>query len=251
MNRNKKWDRSRGSLFALAALGALWQLLSWALQSPALPGPVESMQAFFHGLGSDLPPHLLHSSFRVIMSLILGLLLAVPIGLWLGRKEAIDRYLGAIVYLVYPVPKIVFLPVVLALLGLGDLSKVFLITLTVFFQILVTSRDAARSVSRPVLYSIRSLGARDWDIYRHVILPACLPQIFTSMRISLGTAIAVLFITETFATQEGIGFYLMDMWSRVAYDRMFAGVIAMGLLSLVLYWVLDWIEHRLCPWEYL
>jgi len=102
--------------------------------------------------------------------------------------------------------------------------------------------------------SVISLGAGELQIYRSVIYPACLPKILTSLRISLGTAIAVLFFSETIANRGGyggIGYYVMDAWARLAWDEMFAGIIAMGAMGFILYLILDWLEKRLCPWEFL
>ncbi len=229
----------------------LWQLISLCMADLALPGPIHAIHAFITGLDNGISRNLLFSAFRVVISILLSTLLAIPLGLLLGRETHLDRFLGPVIYLIYPIPKIVFLPVVLSLFGLGNWAKIFLISLLIFFQILVTARDAAKSVERLYLYSVKSLGASRKDIYRHVILPACLPEIFTSLRIGLGAAIAVLFITETFASSEGVGFYLMDSWSRMAYNEMYAGVIAMSLLGLVLYIILDWLEKKICPWKFL
>ena len=186
----------------------------------------------------------------MLASLVISLILAVPLGMLLGREEKVDRYLAPVIYLLYPIPKIVFLPVLMALLGLQDLSKIALITLVVFFQILVTTRDAARGISNEVVISVQSLGASRRDIYRHVVWPAVIPEVLTSLRIASGTAIAILFFAETVASQEGLGYYLLDAWSRSAYQDMFAGIIAMGLLGFIIYTGLDYLEHHACPWKH-
>lgn len=81
-----------------------------------------------------------------------------------------------------------------------------------------------------------------------MVVPAALPDIFTALRISTGTAIAVLFFSETVAGSEGLGYYIIDAWSRIAYSEMFAGIIAMALLGVVLYEVLEVAEARVCKW---
>jgi NitT/TauT family transport system permease protein len=197
---------------------------------------------------------LLVSTATGILILLAALLPAVLLGMVLGRVESLDRYAAPLIYLTYPVPKIIFLPVVITLLGLGNLSKIFLISIIVFFQILVTTRDAARQVNKGMVDSVISLGAGELQIYRNVIYPSCLPKILTSLRISLGTAIAVLFFSETIANRGGyggIGYYVMDAWARLAWNEMFAGIIAMGSMGFILYLFLDWLEKRLCPWEFL
>jgi NitT/TauT family transport system permease protein len=153
------------------------------------------------------------------------------------------------VYLTYPVPKIVFLPLIMLFLGTGDASKVFIIALILFFQILVVVRDACLAVRPELVQSVRSLGAKRWELLRYVYLPACLPSVLTALRVSTGTAIAVLFLAETFATQSGLAYYItVEAWGRMAYPEMYAGVIAMAALGLATYVLLDRLEHRLCEW---
>ncbi len=232
-------------------LGVLlvWHLLAVLLRSAALPTPGEAMLAFGQQVPAELWKHFLISAWRVLASVFISLLLGAPLGLWLGAEEKLDRFFAPLIYLLYPLPKIVFLPVVMILLGLGDLSKIFLITLVVFFQILVTTRDAARNVSHAKILAVVSLGAGRLDIYRHVIWPAIIPEIFTALRIGSGTAIAVLFFAESFASSEGLGYYIMDAWTRSAYQEMFAGIIAMGLLGYLLYAGLDALDKKICPWK--
>lgn len=239
---------------AVIFLLVLWEIASLALNKPYFPGPYESFLAFGREMAKGLWAHLLVSAARVVVSLAAALAPAVVLGMVLGRVERFDRYAAPLIYLTYPVPKIIFLPLVITLLGLGDLSKIFLISVIAFFQILVTARDASRQVSRGMVDSVLSLGAGELQIYRHVIYPACLPKILTALRISLGTAIAVLFFSETIANRGGIGgigYHLMEAWARLEWDVMFAGIIAMGIMGFGLYLFLDWLEKRLCPWEFL
>lgn len=107
-----------------------------------------------------------------------------------GTEPWWDRRLSPFIYLLYPIPHVVLLPLVIILFGIGDLSKIVLIGLIVFFQILVTTRDAARAIHPNYLLTMRSLGASRAQIYGHVIWPATLPRILTALRISIGTAVA-------------------------------------------------------------
>lgn len=240
-----------GYLIAIAALIGLWEAAAVSLRMAAFPTPVSAFTAFLsdipHGLGRDLAI----STWRVGISIVISLMLAVPLGLFLGREPGFDRFLAPLIYVTYPVPKIVLLPVIMVLCGLGDFSKILLITLTIFFQILVTTRDAARQLERPLIDSVTSLGANKRQVYRHVVLPAVLPEILTALRIACGTAIAVLFFAETIASEDGLGYYFMDAWTRCDWPDVFAAVIAMSILGLALYVALEWIERRLCPWKHL
>lgn len=241
-------DKARGYVGATILLFVFWYGLSLLLGTQALPSPIRVFGDFFRLIPGELGRHFAVSFFRVTVSIILGVLLALPVGLVLGQEECLDRFFAPLIFILYPIPKIVFLPVLLLLLGLGNVSKIVLITAIVFFQILVTTRDAARGIPNQIIISMKSLGATKRQIYRHVVYPASLPKMFTALRIAAGTAIAVLFFAESFATQEGLGYFIMDAWSRFNYSDMFGGIVAMALMGLIIYELLDLIERRLCPW---
>ena len=185
----------------------------------------------------------------MVVSLIIGTVIAVPVGLFFARSRLLDPLFAPVLYMLYPIPKIVLFPILLVLLGLADAPKIALISITVFFQVLVSVRDSVKAIPPDAVLSVQALGGSRGDVYRHVVVPATLPSVFTSLRISTGTAIAVLFITETFAGSTGVGYFIMQSWSMVNYPRMFAGIIAMALLGVVLYAVFDLLERRLTRWR--
>jgi NitT/TauT family transport system permease protein len=241
--------RRRDVLLATLGLLLAWQVLATLVDRSVLPPPWQVIRAFVQALPRDLGRHLAVSAWRVVASILIAVAAAVPAGLGLGLSPALNRLAAPLIYLLYSVPKIVFLPVVLLLLGIGNTSKVFIIALILFFQMLVVVRDEAANIRPELIASVRSLGAGRRAIFRFVYLPACLPAVLTSLRVSIGTAIAVLFFTESFATTSGLGYYIIvETWGRLAYAQMYAGVVAMSLLGLTLYFVVDNLERRLCPW---
>ncbi|MEW6572552.1 MAG: ABC transporter permease [Bacillota bacterium] len=239
------------AVIAVAALFLLWALVASTLKLEALSSPWAAFRVFLRDLNGPLGWHLLVSTYRVLAGIVLSVLTAVPFGFFLGRNPTADRFVTPFIYLLYPVPKIVLLPVLIALLGIGDTTKIFLITLILFFQILLPVRDGVRYVPAALIDSVISLGANTRAIYRHVIWPAVLPDILTALRVASGTAIAVLFFAETISSQEGLGYYIFDALSSWAYPEMYAGIIAMGLLGFLIYTVLDWLERRLCAWKHI
>lgn len=241
--------RKRDLLWAVGVLLLVWQLAAMALNRPILPPPLEVLLAFVEAVPGGLGRHFLVSAWRVVASILLAVAVAVPAGLALGLSKTADRLAAPLIYLLYPVPKIVFLPIVLLLLGIGNLSKVFIIALILFFQVLVVVRDEAANLRPELIASVRSLGAGRRAVFRFVYLPACLPAVLTSLRVSVGTAIAVLFFAESFATNSGLGYYIIvESWGRLAYPEMYAGVVAMSLLGLMLYYLIDRLQRSMCPW---
>lgn len=241
--KNKVLNGALG--FALVLL--LWQLGSMALQKPFLPAPGVSFAAFFQLLlGGKMGTHFFISTYRIVVSILLAVMTAVPLGLAMGRISWLGRLLNPVVYLIYPLPKVVFLPVIVVLMGLGNGPKIFLISLVIFFQIVVVTRDAAAAIPAASILSMQSLNATPMQMVRHLILPACLPQILTSLRITLGTAIAVLFFAETFASFDGLGYFILNGMETRNYPAMYAGIIAMAVLGLALYWIVDLLEYHFC-----
>ena len=237
-----------GYAFAIVFIVAGWWITAVLVNSPALPTPFAAFEVLAKNL-DGLLPYFWTSSYRVVVSLVIGTVLAVPLAHVCARSRVLDGLFAPVLYLLYPVPKVVLLPILLVLLGLADAPKIALISLTVFFQVLVAVRDSVRAVPESAILSARALGAGRWGVYRHVVVPATLPAVFTSLRIGVGTAIAVLFIAEAMAGSTGLGSFIMDSWARVNYPRMFAGIISLACMGLVLYAIFDVIERLLTRWR--
>jgi NitT/TauT family transport system permease protein len=238
---------SRG--LALLALLVAWEALSLILRQSTLPDPVKVAGAFIQALPNGLAWHTAISGYRVVLATVASVAVAAPLGLALGQSPRWDALVAPLVYLTYPIPKIVLLPVLLIFFGLGDASKLLMLFLILFFQVLMVVRDASQAVRPELVHSVRSLGARRRQVLRYVYFPACLPAILTSLRVSVGTAIAVLFFVESFGTTAGLGYYIIvESWGRLAYPQMYAGVVAMSLLGVCLYFVLDILQKRFCAW---
>ena len=238
-------------VLATVALGVVWQLAAWLLHRPILPPPLEVLSIFASEIVGDLGLDFLASLGRVVASMALAVLTAVPAGLALGQSPALNRLFSPVIYILYPIPKVVLVPVILLFLGISDVAKVVIIFMILFFQILVLVRDHAAALRPELVASVRSLGAGRRALFRFVYYPASLPAILTALRQSIGTAVAVLYVAELFATQRGLGYYIYLHGSTLFdYPRMYAGVVAMSLLGLGLYFGVDWLQRRLCPWQF-
>lgn len=241
--------KSLSIVAATLALLLCWQLASLALDKAFLPGPLTSFQAFWALCREgEMGPQFAISAARVLVSTALGVLLAVPLGMLCGRSERLYAFSTPLVAVLYPLPKVVFLPILVVLFGLGNLPKIVLITLIIFFQIFVVVGDAAHQLPQESVDAMHTLSRRPWAVFRHLLLPACLPSVLTSLRISVGTSVAVLFFAETFASFDGLGYLILDGMERREYPDMFAGIIGMALLGVLLYECIYLIEKRCCRW---
>ncbi|HSJ90097.1 MAG TPA: ABC transporter permease [Anaerolineales bacterium] len=237
----------------LAAIGLLlvWQIVAMLVNMPILPAPLEVFTVFIEELQHGLLNHFIFSLWRVFAGMALSVLVAAPVGLAIGGSKTLDRFFSPLIYLLYPIPKVVFVPVVILFLGIGDVAKITIMFLILFFQIVVLVRDQAAGLAPQLIQSLNSLGAGRRALLRFVYLPASLPAILTALRQSIGTAVAVLYITELSATKYGLGYYIYYNGSTLLdYPAMYAGVMAMSLLGLGMYFSVDWLERRLCKWKF-
>ncbi len=243
--------QKRHLLLAILALIAIWQLFSLIINRPILPSPIVVGQVFIIELQAGLIGHFLASLRRVLASTALAILIAAPLGLILGQSKRLNQVISPVIYLVYPIPKVVLVPIILLILGIGDLPKIAIIFLILFFQILVLVRDQAAGLRPELIQSVRSIGAGRRALFRFVYIPASLPAVLTALRQSIGTAVAVLYIAELFATQQGLGYYIFLNGSTLFnYPAMYVGVVAMSILGLGLYFSVDWLESRFCNWQF-
>lgn len=246
---NKQISRLRlDTAYGLFILLLFWQFLQIILQATIIPEPYIAIKRFFNLLPMTLLPHMLASLARIVGAVAISILVGVSLGLFIGVNAKADKQISPIIYVLYPVPKIAFLPVFMVLFGLGDVSKILIVATIIIFQIIVTTRDGVKEIPKALFYSAKSLGMNKFELYRHLIIPAVMPKIITALRISIGTSIAVLFFSENYATRYGIGYFIMNCWTRINYEDMFAGILALSLMGYLLFKTVDYIEAKLCRW---
>lgn len=227
----------------------LWYFLAAAIHLRVLPKPTDVYLNMSNLYGEKLYIHVLASLYRVTGGIGISLVLGVSIGLLMAYSNTWNKILNPLVYFSYPVPKTALLPIVMLLFGLGDTSKIIIIVLILVFQIIVAVRDSVINIPSDTYGPIISLGASNLHIFSHVTIPAILPELLTSLRLSIGTALSILFFTEAYGTQYGIGYYILDAWTRIDYLGMYAGIIVISILGFILFILIDLLEETVCKWK--
>ncbi len=241
----KKKATLLSTLAGVVMFFGLWQFFALIVNRPILPSPVEVVPLFLVNITGELGLHFLASAARVLAAIFFATLFAAPLGLALGQMPRLDRIIGPLIAIIYPIPKIIFLPVIYVLMGISDLSKITLIAIIIFFQILVVVRDEAAGLKKELIISVRSLGAGRRALFKYVYLPASLPAVLTALRVSVGTAVAVLFIAEQSLTSYGLGYYIViETYQVLLYAEMYTGIMGMALLGVLLYFAIYSIELR-------
>ena len=242
-------DKWQGALYSFVVVVILWGAVAWLLKLPIVPSPGAVLQNILDIFQAKMQVHALASLMRILAGIAVAILLGVPLGFLMGYFERIDRVLSPLVYFTYPIPKLALLPIVMLLFGLGEPSKLIMIVLIIVFQIIITSRDAVKSIPPETYRSLQSLGASRRQMFTEIIFPASLPEVLTATRLALGTAVSILFFTETFGTEYGMGYFIMDAWMRVNYLDMYAGIVVLSFMGFVIFTAIDISENRLCSWR--
>ena len=246
MTKGKKLGNA-GLAFLL--LNGLWYLASVLLKQELLPSPVKVYQHLFQMNPTLIWLHSYNSLVRLFWGMLIAVLIGFVVGLFMGRIEWVNRLLDPIVYLTYPIPKIALLPIIMLLFGLGNASKIILITLIVVFQVILSVRDGIKAIPESYYKNLQVLGANSWQQFVEITLPAGLASILSAIRIALGTAIAILFFTEVYGTQYGLGYFVMDAWGRLDYLDMYSGILILSGVAFFLFLMIDLLESRLLRWR--
>lgn len=230
-------------------INLLWWLASTLLDINVIPNPILVYKQFPTIFEDNIYIHIGASLKRIGLGLFLSLLVGIPIGILMGYSKLANKILYPLIYFSYPIPKTALLPVTMLLWGMRDGSKIAIIFLIIVFQVIVSVRDSVSHIDRTMYQVTRSAGANKSQIIRHVTLPAILPELLTNIRVSLGTAVSILFFIEAYGTKYGMGYYILDAWSRINYIDMYLGIIVISIVGFILFVSIDIIADKICRWS--
>jgi NitT/TauT family transport system permease protein len=223
--------RRAGPFLVVALFIGAWWL--GANGSPIFPTPVQVAKALAELVREGtLIRHVASSLYRVSMGYGLALLLGIPVGSLMGWYPGIYRALNPIIQLLRPISPIAWIPLAILWFGVDDSSPIFLIFLSSFFPLVVSTTSGVHLVERQYIRAAQNFGLSGLALYRRVIFPGALPQIITGMRVGLGIAWLVVVAAEMVAINSGLGYLIID--SRNAgtrYDLVVAGMVIIGVIG--------------------
>jgi ABC-type nitrate/sulfonate/bicarbonate transport system permease component len=179
----------------------------------------------------ELARALAASLLRAYVGFALGAGFGVLAGLGAGMTAAVRHFFDPLVAFLYPVPKIAFLSVFLLMFGLGNGSQIAIITVAVFFPVYIAARHAVLSVNPLYVWSGRNMGAGRATVFRRVVLPAAMPQLFSGLRIGLAHTFVILFAAELIGARNGLGYMLVEGEEALRFDIMFAAIAAFAAIG--------------------
>lgn len=240
------------SLAIVVAFISTWELISRAgfispFLAPAPSAVANTLIAQF--TSGDIMPHLLLTLYRVLLGLLIGGSVGTVSGLLMGTSPRLRAIADPFVAAIHPVPKIAILPVVMALLGIGDASRIAVVSLGVFFPMMISTMGGVRAINQTHLDVARNYGAKGFRLFTRVMLPASLPMVLSGIRIALNTAVLITITTEITGARAGLGALIWTSWEVMRMDLLYAALVVIMVLGISCNLAVKLLTKTLTPWS--
>lgn len=249
----KKLQSTTSKLWAAAALFAIliiWQLVSAAGMVPnfMLPSPVQVVKAFISEF-----PLLMENSGVTLLEAAAGLLCGVAFGFFMAvlmdRFEKLYKAFYPLIVITQTVPTVAIAPLLVLWFGYEMLPKVILIVIVTFFPITIGLLEGFRSADKDMMNLLKSMGAGNFQIFRYIKMPGAMGRFFASLRISASYSVVGAVISEWLGGFSGLGVYMIRVKKAFAFDKMFAVIFLISIISLLLMKLVDILQKKCMPWE--
>ena len=236
-------------MIAVALILTIWQLISTTgvLPSYMLPSPVAVCQA----LVGDISTILFHAKFTLQESfygLLIGICLAFVFATMMDRFKILDQAFYPIMIITQTKPTNAIAPILVLWMGFGMAPKITLVVITTFFPITIGLLDGYKSVDKDAIHLLQAMGASRVQIFYHVKFPSALPQFFSGLKISASYAVVGAVVSEWLGGFNGLGVYMTRVKKAYAFDKMFAVIIFIVIISLLLLLAVNVIRRLSMPW---
>ena len=246
---NKRGSSALAPVVLIGVLLIVWQLCSdlGVMPKYMLPSPTDVLAAFIE----DFPALMIHarvSLTEAFLGLGTAILLSFTVAFLMDRFRLVREAVYPIVILTQTVPTVAIAPLLVLWLGYGILPKVVLIVSTCFFPMTIGLLGGFASADPDFINMMRAMGASPWQIFRYVKLPSSLEQFFSGLRIAASYSVVGAVISEWLGGFEGLGVYMTRVKNSYSFDKMFAVILLISIISLVLIKTVDLLQNRAMPW---
>ena len=244
-----------GTLSVTVMVAGWWGLAaSGVVRGDLLPSPAAVWDALIEVLtqgyrGTTLWGNAWSTLGRLLGGFGAATLLGVPLGLWMGSNRVANAALDWIIQFMRPLPPLSYMILLILWLGTGDLSKAMLLFLTAFPIIVASSAAGVRGVKQQRIQVALALGAKQRDVFRHVILPSAAPMIMTGLQIALAAAFSTVVSAELLASTDGLGWMVISASTFLRNDIIILCILVLGLLGVGLAALLRWADRRVIHWR--
>jgi taurine transport system permease protein len=244
------------SVASIAGFLLVWWFVTWMgwVKPLFVPSPgavVTKFVSIWQDGFTNTPflEHVLVSTMRVFGAFALACVIGIPLGLAMGMSPAVRGIFDPPIEFYRPIPPLAYLPLMIIWFGIGELSKVLLIFLSVFAPITLGARSGVKSAAIEQIHAAYSFGATRWQVLRHVILPSALPEILTAMRIGIGFGWTTLVAAEMVAATEGLGYMVLSASQFLQTSTVVMGIFVIAVIAYSFDLLMRVVERRVVPWK--
>jgi len=246
-------SRSRWKLRLLSPFGVLvlWELTSrfGLVNTLLLPAPSTALADLWVVIANGyLAKALVASVFRIICGFAIAVTVGVTLGAAMARLRLVADICDPLVELLRPISPLALYPLAILWFGIGDASKIFIIALAASFPVILNTYAGVRGIEANLFRAARSLGASEFEIFRGIVLPGALPYMFTGIRLAWGISLIVIIAAEMVGASEGLGYMVLDAQQTFRTERVFAGIMVIGLIGFLTDLGFRHLRRRLTPW---
>ena len=253
---SRKSARMRERLLFLASpigLVLLWQALIMAGIGDRrfVPAPSDIGGRFLELiLNGQLALHVGVTLWRILAGFVIGAAPAIVVGLAMAMFRPVRLFFDPLIAVLFPIPKVALMPLLLLAFGFGDASKIALVAIGVFFPVVINTYAGAANIDKIYLDVANKYGASQGVMFRRIVLFGALPMIFTGLRLALAISFIILVAAEFVSAKTGLGYLIWNSWELLMVDRMFVGIVTIGVIGLVTSILFKELEEIAIPWKH-
>lgn len=243
------------ALISFTVLLIIWYLaVTYSELGKMMAGPIEVLRAFAVGLVEPLGKytlvgHTLYSLYRVLVGYLLCAVVGIILGILMGRVRVIDAIVRPIFNLIRPIPGVAWIPLAILWFGIGEKTKYFIIFMGGFANVLLNTYEGTKYVDVKLVNAARMLGANSRQVFTYIVLPAAVPYVFAGLQVALSTCWMAVLAAEMVCATEGAGYLINAGMNSANTTQILIGMVAIGLVGLLLASLMRWMERRLCAWK--
>ena len=244
-------DRILAVMSPLALL-ALWEITAQVglLDTRFFPAPTRIASQFVELVQSgELLANTWISLQRLFFGLFLGGIPALILGLIMGLYRPIRAAIDPLIAATYPIPKSAVLPLILLIFGLGEMSKIVMVAIGVFFPVAINTIAGVLEIDRIYHDVSKNFGASRWQVFRTVALPGAMPLIMTGVRLGIGLGLILIAIAEMVGAKSGLGYMIWNAWQIFSVETMYVGILVISVLGVLFTVVMNELEQVIIPWR--
>ena len=250
MKKRRTMDKRVWSLISLVMCLIIWQLISVSSAGAVFASPKRTLMAFITmAQDGTIWVHIGYSLFRVLAGFALGLIAAIPIAFLMGWYKIAQYLLEPVVQFIRTIPPIAYIPLVIVALGVDESSKVMVIFIATFLVMVITIYQGVKNVDSTLVKAARVLGARDKDIFFHVVVPALFPFVLMAIRLGLSAGPTTLIASELTGASKGLGTMIQEASMYFRMDVVIMGIVVIGIIGLLLNKIVHALERWLTGWQ--